>query len=99
LKSASDLGIPLVGVGLLYQSGYFRQYLNPDGWQQETYPVNDFHTLPIQPVMQDGGGPLMIDVDFPGRKLFARVWKFDVGAFLCFCSIPTSRRTLRKTAG
>lgn len=43
LKSASDLGLPLVGVGLLYQGGYFKQYLNADGWQQETYPINDFH--------------------------------------------------------
>src|SRR5579859_7045290 len=47
LKSASDLGLPLTGVGLLYQGGYFRQYLNTDGWQQETYPINDFHNLPL----------------------------------------------------
>ena len=47
LKSASDLRIPMVGVGLLYQKGYFRQYLNADGWQQETYPDNDFHLLPV----------------------------------------------------
>ncbi len=46
LKSASDLGVPLVGVGLLYQQGYFRQYLTSDGWQQESYPVNDFYNLP-----------------------------------------------------
>jgi hypothetical protein len=48
LKSASDLGVPLVGVGLLYQQGYFRQYLNSDGWQQESYPVNDFYNVPVQ---------------------------------------------------
>ena len=48
LKSASDLGVPLVGVGLLYQQGYFRQYLNADGWQQESYPVNDFYNMPVQ---------------------------------------------------
>ena len=47
LKSSSDLDLPLVGVGLLYQQGYFRQFLNPDGWQQERYPTNDFYTLPI----------------------------------------------------
>ena len=47
LKSASDLGVPLVGVGLLYQQGYFRQYLNSSGWQQESYEDNDFHTLPL----------------------------------------------------
>ena len=51
LKSASDLGLPLVGVGLLYQGGYFRQYLSADGWQQEKYPTNDFYSLPIAPMM------------------------------------------------
>jgi glycogen phosphorylase len=52
LKSASDLGIPLVGVGLLYQKGYFRQYLNTDGWQQEHYFENDFHNMPLEPVLK-----------------------------------------------
>nr|HPM24349.1 DUF3417 domain-containing protein [Phycisphaerae bacterium] len=47
LKSASDVGLPLVGVSLLYREGYFRQYLNPDGWQQETYPDNDFLNMPL----------------------------------------------------
>jgi len=49
LKSASDLGLPLVGVGLLYQEGYFAQYLNADGWQQERYPINDFYNMPPMP--------------------------------------------------
>ena len=49
LKSASDLGLPLVAVGLLYQEGYFAQYLNADGWQQERYPVNDFYNMPLHP--------------------------------------------------
>src|SRR5271156_961938 len=53
LKSSSDADIPLVGVGLLYQHGYFRQYLNADGWQQERYPENDFYTMPMRPV-KDG---------------------------------------------
>jgi len=79
LKSASDLGLPLVGVGLLYQGGYFRQYLNPDGWQQETYPINDFHNLPIQPVEDGPGKPLTVRMDFPGRRLAAQVWKVQVG--------------------
>jgi len=79
MKSASDLGLPLTGVGLLYQGGYFRQYLNADGWQQETYPVNDFHTLPIQPVEDSQGRPLAVQVEFPGRLVFARVWKAQVG--------------------
>lgn len=79
LKSASDLGLPLVGVGLLYQSGYFRQYLNPDGWQQETYPVNDFQNLPLQPVNGMDGKPLCVDIDLPGRQVCARVWRVQVG--------------------
>src|ERR1019366_3600551 len=79
LKSASDLGLPLTGMGLLYQGGYFRQYLNADGWQQETYPINDFHNLPLEPVKDEFDKPVFIDVDFPGRKVFAQIWKVQVG--------------------
>ena len=79
LKSASDLGLPLTGVGLLYQGGYFHQYLNPDGWQQETYPINDFHTLPIQPSLDPAGRQLRVQVDFPGRRLAAQIWLAQVG--------------------
>jgi starch phosphorylase len=66
-------------VGLLYQGGYFRQYLNADGWQQETYPVNDFHTLPITPLEDSQSRPLVVQVEFPGRAVFARIWKAQVG--------------------
>lgn len=79
LKSASELGIPLAGVGLLYQKGYFQQYLNADGWQQETYPDNDFYNLPIQPVLDEKRIPILIDIDFPDRKIFCRIWKVEVG--------------------
>jgi len=79
LKSASDLGLPLAGIGLLYQGGYFHQYLNADGWQQETYPINDFHNLPIQPVEDGPGKPLTVHIDFPGRRLAAQIWKVQVG--------------------
>ncbi|WP_321471665.1 alpha-glucan family phosphorylase [uncultured Paludibaculum sp.] len=79
LKSASDLGLPLVGVGLLYQGGYFHQYLNADGWQQETYPINDFHRLPIAPVVDAAGAPVFISVEFPARSVYARIWKIQVG--------------------
>ena len=65
LKSASDCNIPLVGVGLLYQGGYFRQYLNPDGWQQERYPINDFFTLPVVPVTAKDGKNLKVSVRLP----------------------------------
>src|SRR5271166_5953122 len=75
LKSASDLGLPLTGVGLLYQGGYFNQYLNADGWQQETYPVNDFSTLPLTPAMDAQNNPLTISLEFPGRNAYGRIWK------------------------
>jgi starch phosphorylase len=79
LKSASDLGLPLVGVGLLYQQGYFRQYLNPDGWQQEQYPDNDFYNLPITLERQLSGAPLTVEVEYPGRTVKAQVWRAQVG--------------------
>ncbi|MBD3168291.1 MAG: alpha-glucan family phosphorylase [candidate division Zixibacteria bacterium] len=79
LKSASELGIPLVGVGLLYQQGYFRQYLNADGWQQETYPDNDFYNLPLTPELDDDGSPLLVGVPFPGRTVYCRIWRIQVG--------------------
>ena len=79
LKSASDLGLPLVGVGLLYQEGYFAQYLNADGWQQERYPVNDFHNMPLQLERDDQGSEVRIAIDYPGRTVYARVWRVQVG--------------------
>ncbi len=79
LKAASDLGVPLVGVGLMYREGYFRQYLNVDGWQQERYPENDFFNLPLTPELQADGRPLVIAVPFPGRDVWARVWRIQVG--------------------
>ena len=79
LKSASDLGLPAVGVSLLYQQGYFRQYLNADGWQQERYPDNDFYTLPIQLERNADGAPLTISVEYPWGKVYAQVWRVDAG--------------------
>jgi len=79
LKSASDLGIPLVGVSLMYREGYFRQYLNVDGWQQERYPENDYFSLPLIAKTNPDGSPLMISVRLPGRDVHARVWKINVG--------------------
>jgi starch phosphorylase len=79
LKSASDLGLPLVGVGLMYREGYFRQYLNVDGWQQERYPENDFFTLPLLSEAGPDGGPLLVGIPFPGRTVHARVWRMQVG--------------------
>lgn len=79
LKSASDLGVPLVGVGLLYQEGYFRQYLTENGWQNEQYHEMDFHALPIEQVLQADGVPLRITVDMPLGTCYAAVWKAMVG--------------------
>jgi starch phosphorylase len=79
LKSASDCGIPLVGVGLLYQGGYFRQYLNPDGWQQERYPTNDFFTLPVLPVRDSAGLNLKVPIKLPSGLVWLQVWCINVG--------------------
>jgi starch phosphorylase len=79
LKSASDLGVPLVGVGLLYQKGYFRQYLNVDGWQQEIYAENDFYNMPTELVRKESGRPLTISVEYPGRCVIAQIWCISVG--------------------
>jgi len=79
LKSASDLNVPLVGVGLLYQEGYFSQYLSADGWQMETYPVNDFDTMPANLVRNEKGKPLTISVDFKGQPVQILIWRIDVG--------------------
>jgi starch phosphorylase len=79
LKAASDLGIPLTGVGLMYREGYFRQYLNVDGWQQERYPENDFFNLPLIPETKPDGLPILINIPFPSREVWARIWRIQVG--------------------
>jgi starch phosphorylase len=79
LKSASDLGIPLVAVGLSYKEGYFQQYLNNDGWQQERYQVIDYHNQPMELEKDAEGNPIKISVDFPNRKVYAQIWKIEVG--------------------
>ncbi|MEV6064922.1 alpha-glucan family phosphorylase [Nocardia sp. NPDC052001] len=79
LKAASDLGLPLIGVGLLYRSGYFRQSLTADGWQSEHYPALDPQGLPLR-LLTDGGAPVLIHVAMPeGRVLRVRVWIAQVG--------------------
>ena len=79
LKSASDLGVPLVGVGLLYQQGYFRQYLSQSGWQQESYTSNDFHNLPVSMVYHTDGSPVSVEVNLAGQPVYAQVWRAQVG--------------------
>ena len=80
LKTASDLGVPLTGVGLLYRHGYFRQMLSREGWQQESYPVLDPDGLPISQLREADGTPVHVDVEVPGdNPLVARVWVANVG--------------------
>ncbi|MCZ7544073.1 MAG: alpha-glucan family phosphorylase [Anaerolineae bacterium] len=79
IKSASDLGVPMVGVGIIYQEGYFHQYLNADGWQQESYPINDFPNLPLTLMRDAQGNPIKISVQFPGRRVVAQIWRVQVG--------------------
>lgn len=79
LKSSSDLGVPLIGVGLLYQQGYFRQYLSQSGWQQEAYSNNDFHNLPVEMARGSDQQPLVIEVNLAGRPVYAQVWQVQVG--------------------
>lgn len=79
LKSASDLGLPVVGVGLLYQEGYFRQILDSNGRQQEYYKQYDFNNLPLERVCGPDGNPLNLSLDFPDRKLVIQVWRGTVG--------------------
>ncbi len=79
LKSASDLGVPLVGIGLLYQQGYFKQYLNEAGWQQEGHEDHDFYNLPLRLERRPDGEPLTIQVPYPGCQVLAQVWRAQVG--------------------
>ncbi|MBB6428448.1 alpha-glucan family phosphorylase [Algisphaera agarilytica] len=79
LKSASELGIPLIALGLLYRHGYFQQYLSADGWQQETTPDLDFANLPVEQVKTADGQQVTVHVDLPGRSVAVGLWKSTVG--------------------
>ena len=95
LKSASDLGVPLVAVGLLYQQGYFRQYLNAAGWQQESYVDNDFQNLPLTLERRPDGRPVAVEVTYDGRTVTAQVWRVRVGRvplFLLDTNLPQNRQ-------
>lgn len=79
LKEASDLGLPLVGIGLLYTEGYFSQRISEDGWQEAVNNPLVFEDLPMLPVLADDGAPLTIEVGFPERSVRARIWELRVG--------------------
>lgn len=79
LKSASDLGVPVIGIGLLYQQGYFRQVIDQDGSQQALYPYNDPTQLPVRPLRRPDGEWLRLEIKLPGWSLWLRVWQVQVG--------------------
>ncbi len=79
LKEASDLGLPLVGVGFIYNQGYFVQHLSEDGWQETRSALIDFHNLPLIELYDEKRNPLTVTVDLPGRQVSARVWELEVG--------------------
>ncbi len=99
LKSASDLGLPVVAVGLLYRYGYFRQFLSSDGWQQERYEENDWYHMPVQLVEGENDQPLRILVEIDGTPVQVQVWKVMVGVtplFLLDTNIPENSSKCRE---
>ncbi|MDX2270205.1 MAG: alpha-glucan family phosphorylase [Bryobacter sp.] len=95
MKASSDGNFPLVGVGLLYQKGYFQQALNPDGWQLERLPINDFYQLPVRPVLVDGK-EVFVTVRMPAGVVTIQVWYVQVGRvklFLLDTNIPQNDST------
>ncbi|MCB0324458.1 MAG: alpha-glucan family phosphorylase [Bdellovibrionales bacterium] len=98
LKAASDLGLPLVGVGLLYYEGYFAQYLNAEGWQQESYPRINPNRLPISPALAADGSPLTCKVKIREADVYLRAWRVDVGCvplYLLDTNIPENEPQYR----
>src|SRR5580698_6901487 len=95
LKAASYGDLPLVAVGLLYQKGYLQQALNPDGWQQERNPVNDFYTLPVRPMRDEDGREMTVQVKLPTGVVVIKIWQIAVGRiklYLLDTNIPENER-------
>jgi glycogen phosphorylase len=95
LKASSDADLPLIAVGLLYQKGYHRQTLNPDGWQQERYPVNDFYTLPVEQLYDGAGNELKVSVNLLTGPVWIKVWRINVGRTKLYAldtNIPENHR-------
>ncbi len=94
LKAASDSDFALTGVGLLYQHGYLEQSLNPDGWQQERTPLNDFYTLPVRPCLDERNQEILVSVNLPNGEVFIKTWYIDVGRvklYLLDTNIPQNK--------
>ncbi len=98
-KEASDLGLPYVGVGILYSEGYFQQHITREGAQEALYNVLHFSEAPVLPVYNENGAEVMISVDLPGRPVYARLWKVQVGRiplYLMDTDIPHNSESDRK---
>ncbi len=94
MKGASDSDFALTGVGLLYQRGYLQQHLNPDGWQQERTPLNDFYTLPVRPALDEQGNEVIVSVMLPTGEVSIKVWCINVGRvklYVLDTNIPQNR--------
>lgn len=101
-KSASDLGLPFIAVGLLYRNGYFHQYLNTDGWQQQSVPYNEFHRMPMRLVEDDKGEPLMVHVKMAERDVAVKIWEMQIGViylYLLDTDVMTNHSEDRKITG
>ena len=83
-KSASDLGIPFIAIGLFYRQGYFEQHINRDGWQETRFTNLNYSQLPVTPVFDSEGKPLTINVEILGRTVYARIWRIDIGRVKLF---------------
>ncbi|MCL2602125.1 MAG: alpha-glucan family phosphorylase [Treponema sp.] len=98
MKTSSDMGLPLVGVGLLYRQGYFVQYLNADGFQQESYPENDWYNMPVELKTNRSGQPIKISLEMAGRMVAVQIWEVKVGRsslYLLDTNIPENSQDLR----
>jgi glycogen phosphorylase len=98
LKASSNLGIPLTGIGLLFREGYFKQFLDHTGWQQETYPINDVFDLPVQKVKDNTGVEIHIEISGPQGVIKACVWQLKVGKiklFLLDTNLPENPKNIR----
>jgi starch phosphorylase len=98
MKTSSDMGLPLVGVGLLYRQGYFKQLLNADGFQQESYPENDWYNMPVELKTGKNDEPLRITVDLAGLQAAAQIWEVKVGRsslYLLDTNIPENAPDIR----
>ncbi len=99
MKTASDLGLPLVGVGLLYRQGYFKQYLNADGFQQESYPENDWYNMPVRQCTTEQGDPIKITIQMAEAVVTAAIWEVRIGRtslYLLDTNIPENNEEMRQ---